>query len=75
MRDVPAAIMHGGGSVLFTMTAKFASDQRNKKHMNCKKWDESPLSITTTSTTNNNTKTPAKMTMATNSLLHQTNLP
>jgi hypothetical protein len=29
MRDVPAAMLHGGGSVLFTMTAKFASQETN----------------------------------------------
>ena len=33
---MPAAMMHGGGGVLFMMTTKFASQQTNKKHMNCK---------------------------------------
>ncbi len=33
---MPAAMMHGGGGVLFTMTTKFASQQTNKKHMNSK---------------------------------------
>ena len=33
---MPAAMMHGGGGVLFMMTTKFASQQTNKKHMNRK---------------------------------------
>jgi hypothetical protein len=31
MRDMPAAMMHGGGGVLFVMTTKFAS-QQTKRH-------------------------------------------
>ena len=34
---MPAAMVHGGGGVLFTMTTKTASQETNKKHMNCKK--------------------------------------
>ena len=71
---MPAAMMHGGGGVLFTMTTKFASQETNKKHMNSTKCNQSPRSLTTISTTNNNTKSPAKTTMKTNTLLHQTNL-
>ena len=34
---MPAAMVHGGGGVLFMMTTKFASQEPNKKHMNHKK--------------------------------------
>ena len=46
---MPAAMMHNGGGVLCMMTTKFASQQTNKKHMNCKKCHQSPLSLTTIS--------------------------
>jgi hypothetical protein len=36
MRYVPAAMMHGGGGVLFMMTTKFASQQTTKTHINYK---------------------------------------
>ena len=42
--------MHGGGSVLFMMTTKFASQETNKKHTNYKECNKSPFSLTTIST-------------------------
>ena len=68
---MPAAMMHGGGGVLLMMTTKFASQETNMKHKIITKKHPPSQQI---SPQNKNTKSQAKTTMPTNTLLHQTNL-
>ena len=71
---MPAAMVHGGGGVLLMMTTKFASQQTIKKHKITEKCNRSPLPhnhIQLKTTTQNHKQ---KQTIATNTLLHQTNL-
>ncbi len=81
---MPAAMVHGGGGVLLMMTTKFASQQTIKisqnyrtnamKHKITKRMQSKPPLSQLYPTHNNNTKSQAKTTIATNTLLHQTNL-
>ena len=75
MRHMPAAMVHGGGGVLLMMTTKFASQQTIKKHKITKPMQSKPLFSQPYPTQNNNTKSQAKATIATITLLHETNLP
>ena len=71
-----AAMMHGGGGVLLMMLTKFASQETIKKHKITKNAIKAP-SLTTISNSKQQhkiTKSQAKTTMATNTLLHTTNL-
>ncbi len=72
---MPAAMVHGGNGVLLMMMTKFASQQTIKKHKITNQMQSKPPPSQPYPTQNNNTKSQAKMTMATNTLLHQTNLP
>ena len=71
---MPAAMVHGGGGVLLMMTTKFASQQTINKHKITQHMQSKPPSSQPYPTQNNNTKSQAKTTIATNTLLHQTNL-
>ena len=66
MRHMPAAIVHGGGSVLLMMTTKFASRLTNKKHTIPKKCNQSPLPHNNiqlkTTTQNHKQKQPSQQT-------------
>jgi hypothetical protein len=59
MRHVPAAMMHGGGGVLFMITKKFPSQETNMKHKIITK--KQPPSQQN-SPQNKNTKSQAKTT-------------
>ena len=72
---MPAAMMHGGGGVLLIMTTKFASQETSKRHKVTKPMQSKPPPSQPYPSQKNNTKSQAKTTIATNSLLHQTKLP
>ncbi len=74
MRHMPAAMVHGGGGVLLMMTTKFAEQQTIKKHKTTKQMKSKPPPSQPYPTQNKNTKSQAKTTIATNTLLHQINL-
>ena len=70
-----AAMVHGGGGVLLMMTTKFASQQTIKISQSYKTNAIKAPSLTTISNSKqNNTKLEAKTTIATNTLLLQSNL-
>ncbi len=71
---MPAAMVHGGGGVLLMMTAKFASQKTIKNYKITKPMQSKPPHSQPYLTQNNNTKSYAKTTNATNTLLHQPNL-
>ena len=71
---MPAAMVHDGGGVLLMMTTKFESQQTIKKHKVAKPMQSKPPPSQPYPTQNNNTKSQSKITIATNTLLHQTNL-
>ncbi len=69
-----AAMVHVGGGVLHMMTTKFASQQIIYKHKTAKQMQSKPPPSQPYPTQKNNTKSQAKTTNATNTLLHQPNL-
>ena len=71
---MPAAMVHGGGGVLLIMTTKFASQETSKRHKVTKQMQSKPPPSQPYPSQNNNTKSQAKTTIATNTLLHQSNL-
>ena len=71
---MPAEMVHGGGGVLLMMTTKFASQESIKKHKITKQMQTKPPPSHPYPTQNNNTQSQAKTNVATNTLLHQTNL-
>ena len=71
---MPAEMVPGGGGVLHMMTTKFASQQPINKHKITKQMQSKPPPSQPYPTQNNNTKSQAKTTIATNNLLHQTKL-
>ena len=72
---MPAAMLHGGGGVLLMMTTKFATQITIRKHKVTKQMRSKHPPSQPYQTQNNNTKSQAKTTIATNTLLHQTNSP
>ena len=72
---MPAAMVHSCGGVLLIMTTKFASQKTIKNQKITNPMQSKPPSSQPYPTQNNNTKSQAKTTMPTNTLLHQTTLP
>ena len=73
---MPAAMVHGGGSgVLLMMMTKLAMQQTIKKHRITKSnATKAPSLITISNSKQQHKITCKKTTMATDTLLHQTNL-